>query len=302
MLAMGKRRGEKKRKEILVCGAGSIGVYIGAMLNLYKHNVKLLGRRKLHKVHETIVIDGKTYDVPEKLFKLPKNYKADVVFVTTKLYDFGKMIKLIKKKRIKYSKIAAVQNGLVDSSPHSKYLGHRIIPVTVFAGFNLTGKEIIVKPTKTGWIVDNSSSGREISSLLADAEIPCKPKRNFDSLRAEKTIVNCCLNALSAIEEKPFNKLFKDKKTRQRIHKIFEETYNILKKNYSLADKSRMEKEMFRTWSKLKHYSSTYQDIKSGRKNEVPYFNGYIVELGRKYGLPTEQNRRILEEVRKIAK
>jgi len=289
-----------EKKKILICGAGSIGVYVGTKLHLRNHDVKLLGRRKLRKVKETIIINEKKYEVPEKLFRLPRNYKADFIFVTTKLYDFEKMIELIRKKKIRYSKIAAIQNGLVDISKYSRKLGHTIIPVTVFAGFNLIGKEILVRPTKIGWVTKPSRTGKEISKILTDAGIPCVPKRNFDLLRAEKTIVNCCLNGLSAIENKPFCDLFKNKKIKERIHKIFEETYHILKRKYKLGNPKKIEKNMFKTWSKLKHYSSTYQDIKSKRENEIPFFNGYVVELGKKYSLPVGYNQIIINEIDKL--
>ena len=74
-----------KKKRILICGAGSIGVYVGIRLHMNNHDVKLVGRRKLRGVKETIIIDGKEYGVPEKLFRIPENYPADINFVTTKL-------------------------------------------------------------------------------------------------------------------------------------------------------------------------------------------------------------------------
>lgn len=291
-----------EKKRVLICGAGSIGVYVGTSLHLRNHDVKLIGRRKLRKVKETIDIEGKKYDVPEKIFRFPKNYETDFVFVTTKLYDFGHMINLIKEKKVKYSRIAAVQNGLVDTSKYSKILKKKIIPITVFAGFNLIGNKILVRPTKIGWVTEYSQEGREISKILLDAGIPCTPRKNFDSLRAEKTIVNCCLNALSAIENKKFCDLFKNKEIKKRINNIFEETYNILKNKYRLREFDKMKKDMFKTWAKMEHYSSTYQDIKSGRQNEVPFFNGYIAELGRKYSLPVEHNLAIINDINNIAK
>ncbi len=287
-----------EKKKILICGAGSIGIYMGVMLHLQNHEVKLVGRKKLHETKERVIINRKEYDIPEKLHRIPKNYKADVVFITTKLYDFDKMINLIKKSRIKYSKIAAIQNGIINLAEGSRILKHKITPLVVFSGFNLVKGEIIVKPTKIGWITENSQNGKEISKILLDAGIPCKSRKDFNSLRAEKMIVNCCLNALSAIENKPFCDLFKEKKTREKISELFDEAYNILENECPLRNPEKMKKEMFQTWSKLKHYSSTHQDVKSGRMNEVDFLNGKIIELGRKYFLPTENNELIVKKIK----
>lgn len=287
-----------KKKKILICGAGSIGIYLGVMLHLQKHDVKLVGRKKLREAGKKININGKEYKIPEKLYRIPENYKADIVFITTKLYDFDNMIRLIKKSRINYSKIAAIQNGIINFVEYSKILKHKIIPIVVFSGFNLIKGEILVNPTKIGWITENSKNGKDVSKVLSDAGIPCKSRKDFNSLRAEKMIVNCCLNALSAIENKPFCELFKNKKTKERINMLFDETYNILGKECSLKNPKKMKKDMFRTWAKLKHYSSTHQDVKSGRMNEIRFLNGKIVELGKKYSLPMKNNKFIVNEIK----
>lgn len=289
-----------KKKKILICGAGSIGVYIGAKLHSKKHDVKLFGRRKLGGVGDEIIINNKKFKIPEKVFKTPRNEKYDFIFITTKLYDLDYMIKLIKRNKIRGPIFVGIQNGLVDTSKYEKLLKKEITPIVVFSGFNLKKNEIYVNPTPIGWVTENSQKGRKISLLLFGAGIPCKPSKDFDSLRAEKTIVNCCLNALSAIENKPFCDLFKNKRTRERIEKLFEECYNILGKKYKLDDAKKIKRRMFKNWSGLKHYSSTCQDINSRRKNEVKFFNGYIAELGKKYSLPVKNNQEILMDIRKI--
>jgi 2-dehydropantoate 2-reductase len=289
-----------EKKKVLICGAGSIGVYLGTKLHSKNHDVKLFGRRKLHGVRDRVIIEGREFQVPERVFEIPKKEKHDFIFITTKLYDFDKMIGIIKRNEIKGQIIAAIQNGLVDTSKHSKILGKRIIPVTVFSGFNLKNNEIHVNATPVGWKTEFSKAGKEVSRLISDAGIKCEPAKNFDSLRAEKTIVNCCLNALSAIENKRFCDLFKTRKTRERIEKLFHECYDILAKEYELESAEKMKKNMIKNWHNLKHYSSTCQDINSGRKNEVKYFNGYIVELGKKHNLPTEHNRQIIIDTREI--
>ncbi len=291
-----------QKKRILICGAGSIGVYLGTMLYNSGHEVKLFGRKKLREVGDCIKINGKIHKVPEKLFRMPKNHETDVIFITTKLYDFEPMLFLIKNRHVKYSSIAAIQNGLLDLAKYKHTLGKNILPIVVFSGFNLSKGNLAVKPTKTGWIVENSSSGRKISALLRSTGISCNPKKNFHSLRAEKIIINCCLNALSAIENKPFRDLFKKTKIRERIHNLFVETYNIVRKKYALRNRKNIKKDIIQNWANLAHYSSTHQDIKSKGKHEIPFLNGYVVKLGKKYGLPTENNQRIIADMNKIAR
>jgi len=290
----------KNNKKVLICGAGAIGVFLGTLLHAFGHDVKLFGRRKLKSVDNNIIIDGKVYAVPEKTFKIPKNEKFDFIFVTTKLYDFNKMLNLIKKHKIKCSAISAIQNGLVDTSKYPKIDGKNILPVTVFSGFNLSEGKLDTSPTKVGWIVQSSPDGKQISSFLFESGIPCKTSEKFDSLRTEKSLVNGCLNGLSAIENKPFSYLLTNKETLERVRRLFEESYNILKTEHELESSNKLWKNMIKNWSKLNHYSSTCQDIKSGRKDEIKFFNGYLVELGKKHKLSTLENQKIMKEIRAL--
>ncbi len=289
-----------KEKKVLICGAGAIGVYLGTNLYVKKHDVKLFGRRKLKGINDHVLINNKPFKIPEKNFKIPKKEDFDFIFITTKLYDFPYMINLIKKNKIKGEIFSSIQNGLVDISRHMKKLKHKITPITIFSGFNLNKNNLNVHTTKIGWVTEYSKDGKKISYLLCNSGVPCKAVKNFGSLRAEKTIVNCCLNALSAIEKKSFLELFKNKKISERISDIFKECYDILSKEYDLDDKEEIRNRMLKHWSKLDHYSSTYQDIHSGRKNEAKFFNGYIIKLGKKHDLPTPYNQDILNKIAKI--
>lgn len=296
----GKVVGSKNR--VLICGAGSIGVYLGAKLHSKGHDVTLFGRRKLRKTGDKILIENKKFNLPEKIFKIPKNEEYDFVFIATKLYDLEEMVLLIKKNKIKSSTFIMVQNGLVDISKYARLLKNKIVPIVVFSGFNIKGDEIMVNQTSVGWIIENSQKGKMISRFLFNVGIPCKTDKNFNSLRAEKAIVNSCLNALSAIENKSFCDLFKNRRIRERIEKLFEESYKILEKEYKLENAEKLKKRMFKNWSRLNHYSSTHQDLYSGRKVEVDFFNGYIIKLGKKNNLPVKYNQEIIADIDKINK
>lgn len=291
------------KKRILICGAGSIGIYLGVMLNSKNHDVELFGRRKLQEIGDKIAVNDRKFAVPKKIFSLPKNEKYDFVFITTKLYDLDSMVKQLKKSKVSASVFASIQNGLIDNKKYSKILGNKkLVPVSVFCGYQLSNKKISTHPTPLGWRTENSKEGREVSSILKNTGINCRPESDLSAIRAEKTIVNCCLNGLSAIENKPFNYLFKKEETRQRINALFYECYNILKKDYNLENPEIIKRRMYKNWENIKHYSSTCQDVHSGRNNEIKFFNGYMVQLGRKHSLPITENRKIMQDFTKLLK
>src|SRR3989344_8629847 len=108
--------------KILICGAGAIGIYLGALLNSKGNDVTLFGRRKLKELSETVIINGEEFKVPKKIFRLGKNENYDFIFITCKLYSLGSIVKSIKKNKIKTKVIASIQNGLVDVKPYEKVL------------------------------------------------------------------------------------------------------------------------------------------------------------------------------------
>jgi 2-dehydropantoate 2-reductase len=46
--------------------------------------------------------------------------------------------------------------------------------------------------------------------------------------------------------------------------------------------------------------SSMGQDVQKGRRTEIDFLNGYVVEKGREVGIPTPANARVVEIVRRI--
>jgi len=282
--------------KILICGAGAIGIFIGAKLYSRGHHVYMVGRRKLKAVNnDKVLINNKSYNMPIKRYSFPKNESYDFIFITSKLYDLDKIVNIIYKNKINGRIIAFIQNGLMDYSKFERKLNNRIIPICIFGGFMIEKNKIFNNPTQAGWKTEFSKQGKEISRLLSNCGIQCKPAKNFNSLRLEKMIINCCLNALSAIKKKQFNVLFSEKNNLKRIYKIFDECYQVLNKKYDLDEINKMKKNMFNNWHNVKHYSSTYQDIVSGRKSEIDFLNGYIIKLVKKYKINAKENLNVIK-------
>src|SRR3989338_6960644 len=75
------------QKRVLICGAGSIGIYLGLMLHTHNNYVELFGKRKLKEIKDHIKINNKQFKIPKKIFNLTKNNYYDFIFITVKLYN-----------------------------------------------------------------------------------------------------------------------------------------------------------------------------------------------------------------------
>lgn len=277
-------------------------MYLGAKLHAKGHDVTLLGRRKLADVPDEIYINEQKYSLPKRQTELTKGASYDFVFITSKLYDLENILGLIKDSGVKTKILVSIQNGLVDNTKYKKLLGDQhLVVLSVFEGYRLTDNTLHMTPTELGWKVEDGKEGVLVSELLQDAGILCKPEAHLDMFRVEKTILNCCLNAMSAIEGKHFKDLFSVEKCRRRIGLLFDECYLVLSKIYDLEDKETLKNRMEKVWSKMEHYSSTYQDMVSGRPTEIDFLNGYIVLLGKKHGVPTPENALIISEFSQLS-
>jgi 2-dehydropantoate 2-reductase len=286
---------------ILIVGAGSIGTYLGCLLEKAGNRVTLLGRTKLKNVPDTILIRDKVYSLPKRIYKLPENENFEVVFITSKLYDLENNLKLIKSKKLGFKYLVSIQNGIVESEVYSKYVADSLFTsISVFEGFRILDNQILINQSEMGWKTDDSPAGLIISTLLKKAGINCSPAPNLESLKAEKTIMNCSVNLLSAIEKKTFFELYETASTRKRMDTLFDESYSVLHKKYSLKSRSNLKGLFHKIISPMRHYSSTYQDAVSGRKTEVGFLNKLIIKLGRNFKVPTPENIKIVKEFEKI--
>lgn len=297
-------------KKILIYGAGSIGIYLGTKLFAQGHDVTLCGRNKLKLIKNKILINEIEFKVPNKIFNLDKDIVYDQIYITCKLYDSEKILNDLKN--LNYSpKLIFIQNGIFSDFISEEFKSN-IVSISVFEGvdLNLKTNSIIIKESKLGWQISNLKPNLEIFNLLKNAKININLAENdLNSLKIEKLILNCGINGLSVIEEKNIGDLISDKKIKNKIILLMKEAYSVLKNEYKLKPFEIVKENILKTLKSVpEHYTSTYRDYFSGKKTEVPFLNGFIVELGKKYNINTENNLKLcnyfkeLENTRKNEK
>ncbi len=284
--------------KILILGAGSIGTFLGTKLYAAGHNVVLYGRRKLKSITDPILINGEVYKLPPRCYQLePDEYNA--IFITTKLYDIPNALEQIRKYHLTTQIIAFIQNGIVDKNFYGEFEKHPgFITVSVFNGYNLAKNEIVVTESNLGLQVDDTLAGKKICELLISSGIKCYTTSNIAQMRAKKLIANAALNALSAIENKKIRDLIIDKKLKKIVDGIIQESWLILRDDYGLPSLASLKQEIYQLIDKLKdHYTSMYQDLVSGRKTEIDFLNGFIINLGKEKGIQSPYNQQVYLKV-----
>jgi 2-dehydropantoate 2-reductase len=109
---------------------------------------------------------------------------------------------------------------------------------------------------------------------------------------------------LSAIKQKSFYELCSNPKTREIIDSLFNESYAVLFAYIPLlGSREELRIKFYDTVSSMRHYSSTYQDAIASKRTEINFLNGLIIQLGKKFNIPTPKNvliyKKFLEKYKK---
>ena len=280
----------KRFQKIFILGAGAIGSLFGAFLSR-KNDVVLIGEKEHLKT-----IKARGLKINEQIFwpkvqreikKIPKN---SLIFLTTKAHQSLKAIKSIKPIIRKDTVILVLQNGLGQEELIKKELEEKC---QILRGITYLAAEFFKPGEIRTWlnkktILPLSPEGEKIAKVLRPAGFQTEVTKEMEKEIWKKLVVNCLIGPLTALFKVRNNEIAKEslKKVRKRIVK---ECLQIAAAEGINFEKN-FGKEIEEKISLYKNYSSMAQDILKGRKTEIDFLNGKIIELAKKHRLETPAN------------
>lgn len=290
---------------IIVLGSGAIGSLYGAKLSKL-NDVTLVARQKhINKINN----DGlKIVGIEENVYKLKATAKIEnienntLILLTTKVHDNKKAIDTIKDLIKKDTIILCMQNGLYSENIVKSIVGDRCLVLrgitNVGATFLEPGKVQFSNLSSTK--IENSNISEELAENFDKCGLKCSVSENIKQDIWKKLILNCVLNPVSAI-------------LRVENGKIADERLNTLKKSIvdeclKVAEKDdvRFDIDFVKIINDAikdsRNLSSMHQDVLKGKKTEIDYLNGAVVELGKKYGIKCPVNEALVVIVKGMGK
>lgn len=279
-------------KKIFILGAGAIGSVYGTLLSR-KNDVVLIGE-KAHvetirakglnltgDINETFQLEAKT-----RIDALPPN---TLLLLTTKAHQSKKAISEIKKLLKKDTVILVLQNGLGNEDLVRKIVGKRC---QVLRGLTLIFAEFLepgrIKFGNAKTILPLTNNGKRIAEIFRESGLPVKLAKDMKKEIWKKLVVNCLLNPLTALFRVKNNEIWGIALKSVR-EKIIRECIKVATAE-GIFFKKGFEKEIAKKMSFYTNYSSMCQDIIRGRKTEIDFLNGKILELGKKHKIQTPVN------------
>ena len=285
---------------IFILGAGGIGSIYGAFLSK-KNDVTLIGR-KAHvdavnskglsisgDVNEDFRLksDTEIHEIPERT----------LIILTTKAYDSAEAMRKIADLLRKDTIILILQNGLGNEELVKSVAGNETV---ILRGITAVAAEFLEPGTIRFWngetIIEQNATGERIASIFNACGLKTTLTNNITMEIWNKLVVNCVVNPLTTLFHVRNYEIASDplKPTRRQIVKECTQVGNAEGIVFGPNLAENIDSEILN----YTNFSSMYQDIIKGKRTEIDFLNGKIVDLGKKNDILTPVNETLVNFIK----
>ena len=311
-----------------IYGAGSLGTILGAYITSKGGDIDLINHNEKHvqALNEKGAKIVGTVDFVQKVNAITDKQmtgKYDIIFLMTKQQGNSETVPFLKDYLEDDGVIVTLQNGLPEHQIADVVGEKRVIGCTVAWGATMLGPgvcELTSSPDSLtfslGTIFSETPNHlEEVVSLLkmmGSVEID----RNFIGTRWSKLLINSAFSGMSAVLGCTFGEAAAKKDSRRVVQSLMKECIDVCyasgikiepvqgKDIVRLFDYHNPVKKalsfMLMPLAIRKHANlkaSMLQDLEKGKKTEVDSINGSVSQQGRRVGVPTPCNDKVVEIV-----
>ncbi|MBP2132668.1 2-dehydropantoate 2-reductase [Methanomicrobium sp. W14] len=303
---------DKEKKEILILGAGAVGLSIAGRLSGIC-NVSVVCRERHAEVirKKGLFMDGiwgnkkvsgiKCFSSPEILAEAKTGY--DFVLITCKSNDTLNVCNEYSKF-LKENIAVSIQNGIGNGDIIQRF-SDLVIGATITTNFYSHDNGCVTvrnetEPLKIGIYPGNRNTGDSQGALNEIEEILCRAKISTEissDIRVsiwEKNLLNIAVNPVSAILSIKVGEVMNEN-VKVVVTGLIKETFEIMSAEKIKTKWKNPDDYLNYLFSTLVPsfsgvYTSMYQDLEMKRETEIDYINGAVVSLGEKNGIKTPFN------------
>ncbi len=301
----------KFMKQILMVGAGSVGGFFGAHLAKDNPNVSFLLRARTCEAVKrnglTIRSAGGSFTVrPPVASDARELPKPDLIVLGVKAYDLDQVMDQLEPVLTDHTVILTLQNG-IDTEDRLLARLHRDC---VIGGVAYIYSKIVepgvIDHYKKGAIAIGELMGMEsarllkIRELFTAAGIPCHFSKDIRRTKWEKMCWNCVFNPITVLIDDRVAKALDHAEMMGVIRQIVGEVAAVAA-TLKVPLPADMVDRVVKASQEIRDiHTSMYDDWKAGRSTEIDFLNGFVVEQGRKLGIPTPVNEALTAMIKTI--
>ncbi|MDA8124654.1 MAG: 2-dehydropantoate 2-reductase [Deltaproteobacteria bacterium] len=320
-----------KASRICVVGAGAIGGITAALIRRGGYDVELVCKHpelaqavRTRGVHVTGARGDFWMPMPAVATSEELTEKPDVVFLATKATAMLEAAQRLLPSLKADSLVVSLQNGICEPALAELLGRERVIGCVVGWGATLRAPGEL-EMTSTGEFVIGPLDGRPAAGLeplrsMMDLVLPTRLSGDIFSELYSKLIVNACITSLGALCGLTMGEMLASKKARSLFIAIMAEAIAVAKA-LSIRVPSyggKLDYDGFlRGSGPLDHLrrhliiraigfkyrrlrSSSLQSLERGQPTEIDFLNGYLSREGKRLGIPTPINDRVVEMIKEI--
>ena len=313
-----------------IYGAGSLGTVLGAYITKSGEKIDLINRNRAHvealNRHGARIIGTVDLTVPVTAITPEQmNGKYDVILLLTKQLHNKEVVTMLKDYLTDEGVLVTLQNGLPEPGIAEIIGAHRTMGCTVEWGATLTSPSVATLTSSPDSLSFHMGKMEGISDKqytmvksLLEKMCPVHEEPNLLGARWSKLLINATFSGLGTVVGGCFGDVSENKEARKvAIHCMKEcidvghaegiafapvQGKDIVKLfNYKGALKRALATILIPIAMK-KHRDivpSMLQDIRNGKPTEAVAINGVVCAYGKKHGVPTPINDKIVEAIKK---
>jgi len=287
---------------VAVIGAGAVGGYFGGIMARTGASVVMIGRPAFV---EAVNAKGLFLDTAkfqemvrvEASSELSAVRGADIVLFCVKTTDTAATARELATFLSPAAVVVSLQNGVDNVEQIRAASGIDPIGTVVYVGaaapepgrVRLLGRgDLVIGPETERTI--------RLAAQFVRCGVPCRVSHNIEGELWTKFVINCALNAASALGQAKYGRIAESADGRQLLRSIVEEMMAVATAaNLTLPSMENSEAAcavvMSIATQMPEQLSSTGQDLKRGKRTEIDSLNGYVARRGAELGVPTPVNQ-----------
>jgi 2-dehydropantoate 2-reductase len=196
--------------------------------------------------------------------------------------------------------VLSLQNGVDNAERLAAVLGREVIPAIVYVGCEMAGPGHVRHHGRGELVIGPSASSEAIAAKLSAAQVPTQVSPDVAAALWEKLIINCALNALSAITYLPYGEIVRRPGAPEVIRDLVTECLAVAQA-CGVTLRADAHAAVQRVVDAMPgQRSSTAQDLRAGKPSEIDHINGYVVRMGAAMKVATPANRALHTLVRML--
>lgn len=269
---------------IQIMGSGALGSLIGGLLQMSGKDVVFVARGKqLEALKRKLIITG-LVNAELRVKAVDKPVDAEVTFFTVKAYDTEAAAKALSE--VDPGIVCSLQNGIGVEEILKKYVKRVVRGVTSY-GANLVDYGKVAYAGKGVVYLPKQKDAEKVAEVLRNA-FNVEIVEDIEFRVWAKAVVNSVINPLTAICRVRNGFIAESENLLRIAERVAKEGEELMRKlGYEF---NALEEVLKVARMTAENRSSMLQDVLRGKKTEIDFINGAIVEKCRELGIDCTYN------------